>query len=171
MHGKPGGIENISLLNVHRKKLIHLRRLLSEKVRFVVVFLQNFPFRPFVDVFTCRCICICFCICMTEERHGWLSTAFTVGGRVMRRGAVIDKRLSKKYGTTQLRNTGEQVEKYGTTYSGEIQGSSHRQEAGYGSVRKVIKLPISPHRTRPSYVPTKTSDAIYPLKPPETIFA
>ena len=86
-------------------------------------------------------------------------------------GAVVDKRLSKKYGTTQLRNTGEQVEKYGTTYSGEIQGSSHRQEAGYGSVRKAIKLPISPHRTRPSYVPTKTSDAIYPLKPPETIFA
>ena len=80
-------------------------------------------------------------------------------------GAVIDKRLSKKYETTLLRNTGEQVEKYGTTYSGEIQGSSHRQEAGYGSVRKAIKLPISPHRTRPSYVPTKTSDAIYPLKP------
>ena len=55
-------------------------------------------------------------------------------------------------------------------YSWEIQGGSHRQEAGYGSVRKTIKLPISPHRTRPSYVPTKTTALVYSSKIPTHLY-
>ena len=35
-------------------------------------------------------LCALFCGCMAEQRHGWLFTAFTVGGRVMR-GGIVDK--------------------------------------------------------------------------------